>query len=187
MVAHAYGVLYPDNTASIAAGEFPTLGSELYHSRKASTQFWHFVWHSIPDLPEALINTPAAVRIYQKHFFDRLCQNPAFLTTQDKDVYCDAYSAAGGIRCGLNVYRAFERDAKMNVKWRDEKGKCKVPYLALWGDSSFANEKDGKAMVAEFFENVDYEAIAESGHWCAEEQPNRFLDAVLRWVKKNGG
>lgn len=187
MVAHAYAVQYPESTASVCAGEFPTLGSKLYHERKASTQFWHFVWHSIPDLPEALINTPSAVRIYQKHFFDRLCQNPAAFTPHDMEVYAIAYSAAGGMRCGLNVYRAFERDAKMNVKWRDEKGKCAVPYLALWGDCSFADEENGKEMVGEFFETVEYANVENCGHWIAEENPRGFIDAVLGWVGRHGG
>ena len=73
-----------------------------------AAQFWHLVFHSIPDLSELLI--AGKTREYQKHFFDRLCQNPAAINLRDLEVYGIAYGASGAMRCGLNDNRVFERD-----------------------------------------------------------------------------
>ena len=163
MVAHAYAVRYPEYTASICWGECPILGSTFYQQRKGSTQFWHFVFHSIPDLPELLI--AGKVREYQKHFFDRHGQNAGAFTPEDLEVYGIAYSASGGMRCALNVYRAFERDALHNNNWLKEKGKCDVRCLTLWGDSSWAGEADAIKMCKEYYSNVEYAKIKDCGHW----------------------
>ncbi|KAK3708294.1 hypothetical protein LTR37_011559 [Vermiconidia calcicola] len=180
MIAHAYAVQFPEHTASVCWGECPLPGSKIYHERKATTQFWHFVFHSIPDLPEVLI--AGKVREYQKHFFDRLCQNPAAFTPTDLDVYATAYSASGAMRCGLNVYRAFERDTLHNSQWVKDNGKSEVRCLALWGDASFAKKEDALAMCEEFYSNSDFADVTDCGHWIAEEQPGQFIDRVLKWV-----
>ena len=102
MVAHAYAVQYPEHTASVCWGECPLPGSKIYNERKSSTQFWHFVFHNIPDLPELLI--AGKVGEYQRHFFACLCQNPAAFTPEALEVYRNAYSASvstSAIDCNL--------------------------------------------------------------------------------------
>lgn len=160
MIAHAYAVQFPQFTASVCWGECPLPGCKDYHERKGSTQFWHFVFHSIPDLPELLVE--GKVGQYQEHFFDRLCQNSAAFTTEDREVYRLAYSKAGAMRCGFNVYRAFERDGVTNNNWVKEKGKCKVRCLALWGDNSFAGEKLALDMCHEYYQNAEFADIKVS-------------------------
>ena len=181
-VAHAYAVQFPEHTASVCWGECPLPGSKIYHERKGTTQFWHFVFHNIPDLPELLI--AGKVGEYQRHFFQRLCQNPAAFTPEVLEVYRIAYSASGAMRCGLNVYRAFERDGVHNNDWVKAKGKSDVRCLALWGDRSFADEKTALEMCGEYYNKAEYETVKDSGHWIAEEQPNGFSDAVLKWVTR---
>ncbi len=182
MVAHAYAVQFPDHTASVSWGECPLPGCKDYHERKASVQFWHFVFHSVPDLPEMLIE--GKVGQYQRHFFDRLCQNPAAFTPEDLKYYELQYSKSGAMRCGLNVYRAFERDGVHNNDWLKEKGKCPVRCLALWGDNSFAGEKLALEMCEPYYEHAEYAEVKECGHWIAEEQPKQFAEAILKWAGK---
>ena len=182
MIAHAYAAQFPEHTASVCWGECPIPGSTFYKERKGSTQFWHFVFHSVPDLPELLI--AGKVREYQKHFFDRHAENIGAFTPEDLEVYEIAYSASGGMRCALNVYRAFERDADMNNNWLKEKGKSDVRCLTLWGDCSWAGEDAALQMCGEYYNNAEYAEIRESGHWLAEEQPAQFVDAIVQWVGK---
>ncbi|KAK3054829.1 hypothetical protein LTR09_003987 [Extremus antarcticus] len=184
MIAHAYATQYPDETASVCYGECPIPGSSFYEKHKRDTQFWHFLFHSIPDLPELLIS--GKVKEYQKHFLDRHCQDPSAFTLEDREVYAQAYSGSGAMRCALNVYRAFERDAVQNKKWVEENGRCKVPCLTLWGGESWMTQEEAVKMCEEFYEDGEYAEVEGAGHWIAEEQPMRFVEAVLRWVERSG-
>ena len=182
MVSHAYAMQFPDDTASICWGEAPLPGSQAYHNRKHSMGGWHYTFHSVPDLPELLV--AGKEHIYLKHFYDRLSQNPTAISTEDIDVYAAAYSQPGALRCGFNCYRAFEEDAAMNNKWKEEKGKCAVRCMALWGAESYIDEASANAMVGEFYQTVQYRGVKGCAHWIAEENPKDFVESVLNWVEK---
>jgi pimeloyl-ACP methyl ester carboxylesterase len=124
------------------------------------------------------------VKEYQKHFWDRHCQDPCAFTVEDREVYANAYSASGAMRCALNVYRAFERDARQNKEWREKHGKCDVRCLTLYGGASWMPEQEAVKMGREFYHNVEYGEIESCGHWVAEEQPQKFVDRLLDWVDR---
>jgi pimeloyl-ACP methyl ester carboxylesterase len=182
MIAHAYASQYPDQTASLCIGEAPLPGSAAYHERKISINAWHYSFHSVDDLPELLVE--GREKIYLKHFYDRLSQNPDAISNDDLAVYAQAYSQPGALRCGFNVYRAFEQDGEMNNKRVSEQGKCWVRCLALWGEKSYADEAKATEMVGTYYQTVEFAPVKGSGHWLAEENPGGFVDAVLKWVAK---
>ena len=143
---------------------------------------FHFVFHQILDLPETLVQ--GKEREYLKHFFDKLCYNAAAFRTEDVDVYADAYTRPGAMRCGFGVYRAFEQDGKENREWREKEGKCKVRCLLLSGEMGpFVAE--AKQMGSEFYEEYEVRSVEGSGHWIAEENPEGFVEQVLRFVQKD--
>lgn len=183
MIAHSYAAQFPDNVASIAQGENPLPGTKAYHGTKSSMQVWHFTFHSVPDLPEALIQ--GRERIYLKHFFDHLAQNPDAISSHGLDVYATAYAQPGAMRAGLNVYRCFEKDGEDNLKRIEEHGKCQVRSLALWGGQSFATEEMATNMAKEFYNDVQFVAIPGAGHWIAEEKPKEFVETLLQWFEKS--
>jgi pimeloyl-ACP methyl ester carboxylesterase len=125
------------------------------------------------------------VKEYQKHFWDRHCQDPFAFTVEDREVYANAYNGSGALRCALNVYRAFERDAVQNKQRVKEKGKCNVRCLTLWGAASWMGREEAMKMSMEYYQGAAYAEVEESGHWIAEEQPLRFVDAVLEWLDKD--
>lgn len=183
MVAHAYAVQFPNDTASIVWGECPLPGSDVYYSTRHDRHLWHFTFHDVPDLPEMLI--AGKERQYIKHFFDRVCQNPEAITPTDIDHYASSFCQPGGVRCGLDVYRAFEQDAAANKRWLKEKGKCPVRCMALWGEKSFANREKSDSMCDNFYTNYEFAVVENSGHWIAEEQPRAFYETVLKWVERS--
>ncbi|KAK3115674.1 hypothetical protein LTR53_004737 [Teratosphaeriaceae sp. CCFEE 6253] len=183
MIAHAYAVLYPESTASVCWGECPLPGTETYREAKNTIMMWHFTFHSVPDLPELLV--AGRERIYLKHFFDRLAQNPMAISTHDLEVYAIAYAQPGAMRAGMNVYRAFEADGEMNEKWLKEKGKCKVRCMNLWGSKSFADEAVSRSMSEPHYESVVFDTVEGAGHWIAEERPKEFVEKVVQWVQQS--
>lgn len=182
MVAHAYAAQYPEHTASVCWGECPLPGTKMYHEAKHTMTMWHFTFHSVPDLPEILVQ--GKEKIYLKHFFDRLGQNPSAISNHDLEVYATSYAMPGAMRCGMNTYRTFEADGEMNNKWAQEKGKCPVRCLALWGSESFADETKAMSMCDEHYDSASFATVAGAGHWIAEERPKEFVEAVLAWVGK---
>ena len=182
MVAHAYAVQYPEGTASVCWGECPLPGTQVYHEAKNTVMMWHFTFHCVPDLAEALV--AGKERIYLKHFYDRLAQNPSAISTHDLDVYTTAFAQPGAMKAGMNIYRAFEADAVMNEKWAVEKGKVAVRCLSLWGGKSFANEEQASSMCEGYYSDYSFDTVEGAGHYIAEERPHHFVEKVAKWVVK---
>lgn len=163
MIAHAFAVRYPRDTASVAIGECPLPGTLPYENTKHSPLMFHFSFQQVPDLPEMLIQ--GNERIYLKHFFDRAAYNPNAITKEDLDVYADDYSQPGAMRCGFELYRTFEEDAVHNMEMVKTSGKSRVPAMALVGDCSFSKDY-GKGMLEEVYgSNVEWGRVKNSGHW----------------------
>ncbi|KAI9822701.1 MAG: hypothetical protein M1827_000420 [Pycnora praestabilis] len=182
MIAHAYASRYPDHVASVLWGECPLPGTRAYEENKVTLKLFHFVFHSVLDLPEALV--AGREGIYLKHFFDKLALNTAAITTKDLEHYTLMYEQPGAMRCAFNVYRAFEEDAGENRTWLRDQGKCRVPALALNGEGSGVVE-EAEGMIREMYENVEVAIVEESGHYIAEENPDGFVREVLAFVGKH--
>jgi len=183
MIAHAYATRFADSTASVALGECPLPGTETYEEFvRNNPGVWHFHFHWQTDLPELL--TQGRERQYIKHFYDRLCVNGAAIGDKDVDHYALMFEKAGAMRAGFDLYRAFHKDAEENREWVKEKGKCKVPCMALSGEGSFLASIAEKQNL-EMYESTEAATVAGSGHWCAEVNPADFVRQVLSWVGKH--
>jgi pimeloyl-ACP methyl ester carboxylesterase len=181
MIAFAYASRYPDDVASVIWGECPLPGTSTYEQIKGSPDVFHFVFHRVPDLPEFLI--AGKEREYCKHFFDKIIYNSAAITPNDLDHYGLAYAQPGAIRAGLEVYRAFEKDADENKNWVEKHGKVKVPTLLMMGEK-FMLAQSAKSMASEFHEGAELTTIQNSGHYIAEESPDDFVKGVLGFVSR---
>ncbi|ESZ92891.1 hypothetical protein SBOR_6719 [Sclerotinia borealis F-4128] len=136
---------------------------------------WNFIFQWQTDLPEAL--TAGLEYIYIKSFYDRLCYNVSAFSPSDVEHYASKFAQPGGMRSGFDVSRVFHQDAKDNLRMLKD-GKCKVPSMSLMGEKIFL------AIIAsqqnkQIYENTSSTLIPGSGHWCAEENPSGFVDAVL--------
>lgn len=184
MVAHAYASRFPQHTASVVWGECPLPGSTPYERLKTLTRYWHFTFHAQTDLPEALVDSRDKVRMYVKHFYDRLCLNPNAITSEDLDHYATMFAQPGGMRCGFDLYRAFPQDAKDNRELLEREGKCKVPACNLNGDASAIISGVAQEQTSEFYEDAEILAVEQSGHWTPEENPSDFVRKVVGFVSK---
>ena len=182
MIAFAYVSRYSDDVASVIWGECPLPGTSTYDDVKGMPEVFHFVFHRVPDLPEFLI--AGKEREYLKHFFDKQLYNSAAISPADLDHYALAYEQPGAIRAGLEIYRAFEKDAEENKQWREEHGKVKVPTLVMMG-GEFLLVPMAKSMANEFHEGAEHLVVEESAHYIAEENPKAFVEGVLEFVKKH--
>jgi pimeloyl-ACP methyl ester carboxylesterase len=182
MIAFAFASRYQKDVASVIWGECPLPGTKFYEEVKGTPDVFHFVFHRVPDLPEALIT--GREKIYLKHFFDKISLNSAFLTPNDLDIYTLAFSQPGAMRAGIEVYRAFERDAEQNRDWIKMKGKLQKPTLGMFG-GGFLLAAQADNMLQEVHQVYEKLVVEDSGHYIAEENPKAFIDGVLAFVGKH--
>lgn len=161
MIAHAYLALFPEGVESVAWGECPLPGSTFYENSKHSLALWHFDFHAVPDISVQLVQ--GKERMYIKHFYDKLAQDPSVFTNADIDFYESQYSMPGALRAAFSTYATFEEDAEQNRQWLKQNGKVKVRSMILSGAGS-SLAKEAESMAKEFYENVTGGYVEGAGH-----------------------
>ncbi|KAI1073393.1 soluble epoxide hydrolase [Whalleya microplaca] len=185
MVAFAMAAKHPSRVASVNWGECPLPGTSVYTEDRTThaVQQFHFIFHSVPDLPLALV--AGRERIYLSHFFQKIIYNTAAIQPEDLDHYVRAYEQPGAMRCAFEVYRAFEQDAKDFKEWVSDYGKLGVPALCLSGAKS-RHLENARRMFAEVHQEGTYKiaSVPDSAHYIAEENPEGFVSETLRFIEK---
>ncbi|WP_347341621.1 alpha/beta fold hydrolase [Bradyrhizobium uaiense] len=150
-------------------------------SAKAAREYWFFMFHQIPDLPEALI--AGREHIWLRHSFSEWCHDPTTITGEAFDTYVRAYSAPGAVRGAMADYRASAEDIAQDLDDADRKIKC--PVLSLWGEDfgAVGGLFDMKAVWSEMAENLTVAPIERCGHLPQEEQPEVVNKLLLDFLK----
>jgi pimeloyl-ACP methyl ester carboxylesterase len=186
MVAFALASRFPKRVRSVCWGECPLPGTSTYYRDRTehAVQQFHFIFHSVPDLPEALV--AGRERIYISHFLNKITYNLAAFSEADIDFYAAAYAQPGAMRCAFGVYRVFEKDAEENRGVIDALGKCEVPTLILSGEFS-RHLEEAKEMALEVTQSevVEQGVVKGAAHYLAEESPGGFVEAVLPFLAKH--
>lgn len=179
MVATAYAFRYRDDIRALGYGEASQPGTSFYDRIKHTPTEWHFLFHQVLDLPEALV--AGRERLYLQYFYDRLGARP---TAVDTDAFVRAYEQPGAMRAGFDLYRAFDQDARDIRAALESGGKLKIPCLGLYGDASLSHRSAVEEVGHEIAEVVTVEGIAGAGHWMADENPEGLVESVLRFDNK---
>jgi pimeloyl-ACP methyl ester carboxylesterase len=189
MVGYAYASLYPTAVERLVLMEAPIPGTSAMES-VATTNFrqnklWHFHMHGAADnVAETLI--AGSEFPYLRSFYVRLSANPDAISIADAQRYVADYTAPGAMRAGIELFRAFEKDALDNQRILSEKGKLTMPVLGLGGTASFFLPI-AEQMLAEVAEKYTVRPIENSGHWIAEEQPQILLQRLREFIQATGG
>ncbi len=137
---------------------------------------WHWFFHLIPDLPEAL--TAGREEVYLRWCYRTWSHNPAAIEEEAVQEYLRCFRQPGAMRAAFEDYRAggtvdLEQDAA------DRHRKVTVPTLVLWGASRTAQSTDMLSVWRARCERVEGRAVPECGHFIPEERPAAVIDAVL--------
>lgn len=139
---------------------------------------WHWLFHQLPDLPEAL--TAGREEIYLRYMYRRWAGNPAAIEEEAVQEYVRCFRQAGAMRAAFDDYRAgagidLEHDAA------DRDRRIAVPTLVLWGTGRTPQAADMLAVWRARCENVTGWPVEHSGHFIPEEQPQAVVDAILKF------
>ena len=175
MVAYAYAAQYPDEVDRLVLMEAFLPGVGDWNSVFLLRDLWHF--HFYGKTPLALVT--GRERIYLEHFWNDFAADPKkSLSENDREFYAKEYAQPGHMAAGMEVFRAFPRDAEDFAQFA--KTKLTMPVLVLSGEKAggpFLIEQ-GK-MVATHVEGV---LVKGSGHWLMEEAPDQVIPKLVEFL-----
>jgi pimeloyl-ACP methyl ester carboxylesterase len=179
MVTYAFARLYPTAVRGVMILEAPLAGIEPWEEIKRDPSLWHAGFHQTPDLPEKLIAGRQSV--YFRHFFTSYTFNKKSITDVDVVHYANAYAAPAQLRAGMEFYRAFPANEKLNSAQRSA---LDVPIVLVGGDKSFAKllPKMGEGLRAHGCKSIIIETIKDGAHYVADEQPEIVAELIERYA-----
>jgi len=187
VVAHDWGgpvafflaAQFPDRVAAMAIFDAPVLGDGgpiEHHGR------WHFGFHAIPGLPEAL--TAGREDAYLRFFYRFGGAREDAITEEAQAEYVRAYSQPGAMTAGFNYYRAVPQDIADVTAFREAGGHLAMPILVYGGDPATRGRGDtAMESWARVADQVSGGTAENCGHWIPEERPDFVAAEVLRFFK----
>lgn len=147
---------------------------------KIAQAYWFFLFHLVPDLPEALI--AGREHIWLRHFFSDWCHDPQTITGEAFDTYVKAYQAPGAVRGAMADYRANATDVAQDEE--DADTRISVPTMSLWGADFLAVGKlfDMPKVWAEMADDLETHTIEQCGHLPQEERPEEVNALLLKFL-----
>jgi pimeloyl-ACP methyl ester carboxylesterase len=177
MVAYAYAAQYPDEVDRLVLMEAFLPGVGDWNSVFLLRDLWHF--HFYGKTPLALVT--GRERIYLDHFWDDFAVDPKrSVPEQDREFYVRAYAQPGHMAAGMEVFRAFPKDAEDFAGFA--KTKLTMPLLVLSGEKAsgpFLIEQG--RMVATHVEGV---LVKDRGHWLMEEAPDQVIPKLVEFLDR---
>ncbi len=151
-----------------------TLPDALPATPDKAWKTWHFAFHLLPDLPEALI--AGREEIYLEWFLKRKAASPMVFDAEDMTEYTRLLQQNGALRAGMAAYREVNISAEQNRALLRDNGKLTVPLLAVSADQG--SIPDMAIPLREFAAQVSGIKIAHCGHFIPDEQPQALADAL---------
>ncbi|WP_338556527.1 alpha/beta hydrolase [Erwinia sp. E_sp_B04_7] len=179
-VAWPYAALYGNEVKRLALLDAGIPGITLPDALPATPdkawKTWHFAFHTIPDLPEALI--AGHERVYIEWFLKRKTACPDVFSAEEIDEYLRVLMLNGGLRAGLAYYRSAPLSAARN-KELQARGKLKMPVLAV--SASEGSIADMASPLRPFAEDVSGVLVPHCGHFLPEEQPEAIASELSKF------
>ena len=177
MVAYAFAAQYPGEVERLVLMEAFLPGVGDWNNVFLLRDLWHF--HFYGKTPLALVT--GRERIYLEHFWNDFAADPAKSVSEaDREFYAGEYAQPGHMAAGMEVFRAFSKDAEDFAGFA--KTKLTMPMLVLSGERAggpFLIEQ-GK-MVAT---NVEGVLVKGSGHWLMEEAPGEVIPKLVEFLNR---
>src|ERR1700688_3602922 len=177
MVAYAYAAQYPGEVDRLVLMEAFLPGVGDWNSVFLLRDLWHF--HFYGKTPLALVT--GRERIYLDHFWNDFAADPKkSLSEKDREFYTKAYAQPGHMAAGMEVFRAFPKDAEDFAQFA--KTGLTMPLLVLSGEKAggpFLIEQ-GKMVAG----NVEGVLVKGRGHWLMEEAAEEVIPKLVEFLNR---
>jgi len=178
MVAYAFAMLYPGRVHRLVVIDAPVPGIGPWDEILKNPLLWHFRFGG-PDMERLVAGRE---RIYLDRFWNEFSADPKRFNEGARRHYAALYARPGAMHAGFSQFAAFDQDAADNRALLAERGKLRMPVLALGGEKSFGPMM-AVAMRATA-DNVEEGVIPDSGHWIMEEDPAATTQMIRAFLEK---
>ena len=156
-----------------------TLPTAIPTDPERAWKTWHFAFHLVPDLPEALL--AGRERVYVDWFLNIKALSADTFDTADVDHYAAALAAEGGLRAALAYYRDAAESARKNHEIL-ERRHLTLPVLGI--SSSHGSIADMAASISSWADDTTGAVIQGAGHFIPDEQPEAVADALTTFIQR---
>ncbi|MFI9457167.1 alpha/beta fold hydrolase [Amycolatopsis sp. NPDC052450] len=178
MVAHSYGIKYPQAVGKLALMDVVAPDKSLYQlpllpSGPGQFSPWWWTFNQLQGLPEQLVSGRS--RYLVDAMIDQLSVAPSSVSDFDRNVYARAYHTREAVRAGNGWYRTLNQDIAAGSSY----GKLTMPVLGLAGEFNyqyFTQVMPAKAADPQVVK------IAGAGHYLSEEQPAQVIGALQKFL-----
>jgi haloacetate dehalogenase len=180
-VAHRFALDHPSLLTHLVLLDIaPTYDIFANTDQHSARRGWHWFFHQLPDLPEAL--TAGREDVYLRFFYRSAAWNPAAIEEEAIQEYLRCFRQPGAMRAAFEDYRA-GATVDLEHDGADRDRKVKAATLVLWGGAGRAPQApDMVAIWKPRCEQVEGRVVPDSGHFIPEEQPGVVIDAILKFV-----
>lgn len=184
IIAFALALRWPERVASLCLSEYLLPGTNAFEDecQRHPTEHFHFTFHCIENLPEALVS--GREKLYIEYFLNKLCYRIGAFPAGVIEHYARSYSQPGAFRSACDLFRAFDKDSNDLAQWLQDNGECSVPTLMLCGEHS-SYQRRAKNMMSEVVAegSFRFEIIANAGHFLPEENPEGFTASLIGFLQ----
>lgn len=178
MVAYAYLRKFAAELKAAVLISSVVPGLEPWLKVLSNPAIWHFAFHTIPELPEALVL--GKQRIYFDYFFDILTKDHSAIDDAAREHYVRAYTSPQALQAGFDWYRAFSKDAETNSQ---DTANIETPFLYLRGEFEGGDiEEYANGFRMAGINSVTTARIPGSGHFTPEENPQAVWAEIARFL-----
>ncbi|MDB5186133.1 MAG: alpha/beta hydrolase [Candidatus Saccharibacteria bacterium] len=180
MVTYSYLTNHGDYLERAIIIDVAVPGIDPWDEVLRNPHIWHFAFHTIPELPEKLVQGKQAD--YFDFFFDAMSLKPELITTESRERYAKAYTQPSALSTGFEWYRAFTQDKKDNTPAPSQS--IQTPVLYLRGSHSGVSiEPYIAGFTRAGLVNIEGKKIEGSGHFIADEQPEKLWECIAEFMK----
>lgn len=175
MVAYAYAAQHPGEVRRIALLDAFLPGVGDWTNVWLLRDLWHF--HFYGETPLKLVT--GRERTYLEHFWnDFAADRTKSVPEADRRFYAREYARPGHMAAGMEVFRAFAKDAEEFAALA--KTPLPMPMLVLTGEKASGEFliRQGRLVAT----NVEGVAIKGSGHWLMDESPGEVIPRLIEFL-----
>jgi pimeloyl-ACP methyl ester carboxylesterase len=179
MVTYSYLREFPDFKQAVIM-DVVIPGVDPWDQVLRNPYLWHFAFHSIPKLPERLVQGRQGE--YFDYFYGAISADPTQITGEARAAYAQAYATDSALTAGFNWYRMFPQDAEAN-QGASSQAQVTTPLLYLRGEregGEISDYLDGFRSVG--LAHVDHALVPNAGHFTQEEAPEHTWRLIAEFT-----
>lgn len=177
-IVYAYLHRYPEALRQAVIMNVAVPGVEPWSEIVRNPYIWHFAFHSIPGLPEKLVEGKQAD--YFAFFYSVMTADPDAVSASQRRRYTEAYTRPEALHTGFEWYRAFAQDEQDNLSVEGQI--VQTPVLYLRGEQEGGDmETYLKGFRESGLQNIEGQIVPGIGHWL-DENPNGVLTVLETYL-----